>query len=75
MILPSKHVSETQTLLGIGAHLLRQLDSPHTVTSIWEKIRFHREVGNYERFVLALDMLYIAHAIQIKDGMIERVRK
>lgn len=72
MILPTKHISEDQTLIGIGAVLLRELRSAQTVTSLWEKIRRHQSIGTYERFILALDMLYIIGALSVSDGLIMR---
>jgi hypothetical protein len=72
MILPTKHISEDQALLGVGAVLLRELNRPQTVTSLWEKVREIRTVGNFERFILALDMLHIAGVVTISKGMIIR---
>ena len=72
MILPSKHISEDQALLGVGAVLLSALHKPQTVTSLWEKVREHRAVGTYERFVLALDMLHITGVVTLSQGMIVR---
>ena len=74
MILPSKHISEDQALLGVGAILLRHLDRPQTVTSLWEKARKNDVVGTFERFVLALDLLHITGAVSLSGGMIKRER-
>ncbi len=75
MILPSKHISEGQSLLGVGVILLFALKRSQTVTSLWEKVRTHRSVGTFERFVLALDMLFIGGLIFISEGMIKRTSK
>ena len=72
MILPSKHISEDQTLLGVGAIVLRQLDRAQTVTGLWDKVREEHAVGTFERFVLALDMLYITGVVNFSQGMIHR---
>ena len=72
MILPSKHISEDQALLGVGAVLLGALHKPQTVTSLWENVREHRSIGTYERFVLALDMLHITGVVTLSKGMIVR---
>ena len=72
MILPSKHISEEQTLLGVGGALLKHLEEPQTVTSLWEKVREEHAVGTYERFVLALDLLYITGVVVLKSGLIDR---
>lgn len=75
MILPSKHISADQTLLGIGAILIAELDRPQTVTNLWERTRRVAVVGNFERFVLALDMLHIIGAIELSSGLIVRTEK
>lgn len=75
MILPSKHISQDHALIGVGAILLSEIDRPRTVTQIWESVRRAREVGNFERFVLALDMLYIVGAVQLEDGLIARTTR
>lgn len=72
MILPSKHISEEQALIGVGAVVLRHLESPQTVTSLWDKVHDDRTVGTYERFVLALDLLHITGVISLSSGMIRR---
>lgn len=74
MILPSKHIPQSQALLGVGAVLLQEIGQPRTVTSLWERIRSHQSVGTFERFVLALDMLHIMGVVLLTDGMIERQR-
>lgn len=75
MILPSKHVSEPQSLMGVGALLLGTIDRPHTVTSLWEQVRDEATVGTFERFVLALDLLYVIGAVGLENGLIVRVRR
>ena len=72
MILPSKHISEDQALLGVGAVVLRHLERTQTVTSLWEKLRDDRSVGTYESFVLALHLLHITGVISLSHGMIQR---
>ena len=72
MILPSKHITEEQALLGVGAILIKELKQPETVTSLWEKVRTVQAVGTFERFVLALDMLYITGVVTLFNGMIVR---
>ena len=74
MILPSKHITEEQALLGVGAIVLGHLQRPQTVTGLWERVRNDRVVGTFERFVLALDLLHITCVIDISQGMIRRQR-
>jgi hypothetical protein len=70
MILPSKHISEEQALIGVGAVLLREIHGQETITSLWEKARSYPTVGTFERFVLALDMLHITGLVNLTNGMI-----
>lgn len=74
MILPSKHISEKDALIGVGAVLLNEIDRPRTVTQLWESARRTRAVGTFERFVLVLNMLYIVGAVHLEDGLIARTR-
>ena len=63
----------TASTIGSGAVLLKELNRPQTVTSLWEKVRTHHIVGNFERFVLALDLLHIMGSVVQINGMIEKV--
>lgn len=72
MILPSKHIPQDYALLGVGATLISEIDRPQTVTQLWESVRRVETIGNFERFVLALDMLYIVGAVHLEDGLITR---
>ena len=72
MILPSKHISEGRALLTIGAKLLEHLDSPKTVSAVWEDIRVLQAPISFDWFVLALDLLYAIDTIEIRDGLLIR---
>lgn len=72
MILPTKHISEEQALIGIGAVVLRHVERPQTITSLWDKVRDEPSVGTFERFILALDLLYIVGVVDLSRGMIRR---
>ena len=72
MILPTKHVSTGYSLLGVGAELLRVLGRPRTVTSLWDEARQMRGVMTFERFTLALDLLFACGAISLSDGLLQR---
>lgn len=72
MILPSKHVRASHSLLGVGAVLLSYMTRPLTVSELWETAKAHPVVGNYRRFVMALDMLYAISAIEWEGGILAR---
>ena len=73
MILPSKHVSEAESLLAAGAVLLHELDRPRTVSELWEATR-GQGIATFDRFVLAAEMLYIIGVVDFRDGFLEKRR-
>ena len=75
MILPSKHISQDQALIGVSAVLLKQIGKPQTVTSLWESVCEHASIGTFERFILALDMLHIIGVIMLENGLIARAQQ
>lgn len=73
MILPTKHISQNEALIGVGATILARLTGPRTVSSLWEDLRTEPNVGNFERFVLASNLLYLVGAIDMQDGFLFRL--
>lgn len=73
MILPTKHIAQNEALIGVGATLLTHLVAPMTVSGLWERLKREPNVGTFERFVLAANLLYMIGAIDLKDGMIVKV--
>ena len=72
MILPTKHISVRNSLLGLGSTLLKALHRPCTVTALWDKTRDAPETGTFERFSLALALLYAVGAVDSQDGLLRR---
>lgn len=79
MILPSKHLSHDRALLTLGAHILQQLRQPKTVSSLWEDLpRKDQTTRNlafplsYDVFVLALDLLFLVGAVELREGLLSR---
>lgn len=75
MILPTKHIPPTQSLLGVGALLLKNLDRPRTVTALWKRTREVPEIGTFERFSLALSFLYAIGAVELDDDLLRRAQQ
>jgi len=76
MILPTKGLAVDRALLSVGAEVLRRLDRPKTVSRLWEQIG-HRESTlldtiPYDWFLLALDLLYLLGAVDLRDGRLHR---
>lgn len=73
MILPTKYIREDETLLAVGAILLKKLSTQKSLSALWESSREISNIGSYERFILALDMLYILGLINIENNKIMRI--
>ena len=73
MIMPSKYLREDEALIGVGALLLALLDRNKNLSDLWEEAKNISSVGNYERFVLALDFLYLLGLIDVRNNEIERI--
>jgi len=78
MILPSKHLAEDRALVTVGARILQHLTRPKTVSALWEEMPrtavTQKRVPplGYDRFVLALDLLFFIGAIELEDGLLSR---
>ncbi len=78
MILPSKHLPENRALLTLGAVILRHLSESITVSALWEHVcrpsddRVAPPPLRYDAFVLALDLLFLVGAIELRDGRLAR---
>jgi hypothetical protein len=72
MILPTKHISTSHSLIGIGAKIIEHLNYPRTVSSLWSAVSSMKGIGTFERFVLTLDFLYTIGAIDLDVGLISR---
>ncbi|CAM2005534.1 ABC-three component system middle component 6 [Acanthopleuribacter pedis] len=71
MILPSKHLSQDRALLTIGALILKTLQAPRTVSSLWESVSRARDFRlPYDHFILALDLLFMMGAVRLEDGVL-----
>lgn len=78
MLLPTKHISFSQSVLGLGYYLVKELDSPKTVDSLWKK--YKRDVNNnyfkarhsFDELVLALVFLYSLGIVCEDKGVISK---
>lgn len=72
MILPTKNIKVQYSLLNCGAIILERLGDRDTVSAVWEKVCIVDALLNYDKFVLAMDLLYMIGAIEYKNGLIMR---
>jgi hypothetical protein len=75
MILPTKHMKLSGSLLNVGAVLLKYLDNEQTITLLWDKTRSLPEIKSFEKFTLGLDFLFMVGAVDFRDGLLRRIVK
>ena len=75
MIMPTKFIQEDEALIGVGAILLEKLSSEKSLSDLWENSKNIPNIGNFERFILTLDMLYILGLITFKNNNLLRTKQ
>ncbi len=78
MILPTKHLRQDRSLIGVGAEILLILDSPKTVSALWNDLMKNREALEgastvpFDWFILSLDLLHSINVIEYNRGRLRR---
>jgi len=78
MILPTKHINFSQSLLGLGAYILSQLESPKSIDELWETYKTDYKKNTYlakhsfDNLVMTLIFLYGIGSVSENDGVIEK---
>jgi hypothetical protein len=75
VILPNKYLREDEALLGVGGKILLLLQQDMLLSELWEETKKKENIGNFERFVLALDLLYLLGLIIFDENKIKRVKE
>lgn len=78
MIMPSKHLNFSQSLLGFGSYLLSKLKTPKSIDDLWSE--YQNDLKNdlysahhgFDNLNLTLIFLYSINAIQEENGIISR---
>ncbi|XHC25150.1 MAG: ABC-three component system middle component 6 [Phycisphaerales bacterium] len=79
MLLPDKHISVAESILGLGAFILEQLDKETSVDRLYELTTSARETKalpayhDFDSIVLAILFLYSIGTVDLTDsGMVRR---
>lgn len=75
MLLPTKKLTPSRSIIGIGADVLSLLDEPKTVSRLWSEFKIKRSDESpvtFDWFVLALDLLYALAAVNTDRGLIHK---
>ena len=75
MILPTKHISLSSSLMGVSAEILRRIDGEKTVTYLWEEVRKLPNIRTFEVFALSLDFLFSLGVVDFDKGLLRRARR
>lgn len=77
MLLPSKHINFSSSLLGLGSYILSILqESPQSLDELWAKYNEDVEKGNYyvshslDNFILTIIFLYGINTVKEEKGII-----
>ena len=79
MLLPDKHIRFAESLLGLGAFVLEELERPKSLDALWAALRNHMEkqrmpaTHTFDNLVLAVDVLFAIGAVTLNpDGRLNR---
>lgn len=80
MILPDKHISFAESLIGLGSFILNNLTAPKTIDTLWYEFKkaqgmeypaFH----SFDNLVLSVNLLYALRMIEMSnDDYLQRAR-
>lgn len=79
MLLPEKHISLAESILGLGAIILDHLDRPRSVDQLYQAILEDRENGtlpafhDFDAVILAVVFLFSIGAVEANSsGVVSR---
>lgn len=78
MVMPSKHINFSQSLLGFGSYLLSKLNEPKSVDDLWREYQIDMKNEAYfanhsfDNLNLTLIFLYGINAIEESNGIVAK---
>jgi len=79
MLVPAKHINFSESLLGFGSYVLKNLDNPKTVDELWYKYQSDIEKKEYysnhsfDNLMLTIIFLFSIGSIDEINGRIEKL--
>lgn len=70
MITPTKNKTFRYSAIGASSKIIPELKTPHTVSSLWDKVRIFEEINSFGKYILLLDFLYMVGLINFDMGLI-----
>ncbi len=78
MIMPTKHINFSESLLGFGSYILNNIDTPKSIDDLWKKYKLDLEnklyfaKHSFDNFVLTVVFLYAINALTEQNGEITK---
>ena len=78
MLMPSKHINFSQSLLGFGSYLLTKLQTPKSIDELWMEYQMdlkndlYSTPHSFDNLNLTLIFLYGINTIIENNGIISR---
>lgn len=70
MILPTKYVPASDSVLGVAGALLPLRNRNPTVSELWHSFRIMRPDASFDMFTEALTLLFMIGAVSIDAGIL-----
>ena len=72
MILPTKHIRISESLIGLGGYLLKLLKEPMTIDRLWIEFaktnnQKYPAYHSFDNVVLSLNLLFLMEIIDINE--------
>lgn len=73
MLLPDKHITLAESILGLGAFILEVLDKPRSIDRVYDRVSGAAETPDlpayhdFDAFLLAVLFLYSIDAVELTD--------
>jgi hypothetical protein len=74
LLLPDKHISVTESLIGQAASFYSCLPAASPVPAAWISCKTLFGQITFERFALMLDVLYALHLIELNGSVVVKLR-
>lgn len=78
MILPTKHIHFSASILGFGCYILSKLNNPKSIDQLWFEYqkdlddKFFTYKHTFDTLILTLIFLYSINSIEEKNGTLNK---
>lgn len=79
MLIPAKHISFSESLLGLGSYILKNLNKPKSIDEIWKELqididkKIYPTTHNLDNLTMSIIFLYSIGSIDEINGKIEKI--